>query len=131
MAENEGVKADLEYEAEKAEIQAQQIKDIWNLYNGSVNSNNGGEGSDKEPPFVFVNPAMYSEQYREKMKNLQKKKEQKERKTQKKATKNVKSSFVTNKDEDYDIDQVLKQLGETSIKDNITTTSSTKKSSKS
>merc|ERR1711860_431668 len=47
------------------------------------------------------------------MKNLQKKKDKKEKKANRERSKNIKSSFVTSKtEEDYDIEEVLKSLGE-------------------
>ena len=53
-----------------------------------------------------------SEQYVEKLRNLQKKKEKKERKLQKQERKNVTASFTTENDDSYDIENVLESLGE-------------------
>ena len=53
-----------------------------------------------------------SEQYVEKLRNLQKKKEKKERKLQKQESKNVTASFTTENNDSYDIENVLESLGE-------------------
>ena len=87
----------------------EKLKELWSL--AAQNSGHSGENSG-QPPFYVFNPSMYNEQYLEKMKNLQKKKDKRERKTLREKSKNVKTTFVT-PDEDYDIEQVLKALGET------------------
>ena len=94
------------------EAKAQQLKELWNLYNSS-GAAEVATSEDGKPPFVIFNPPMYSEQYIEKMKQLELKKAKKERKTQKRVGKNVKSSFQTEDKGDYDIDSVLEHLGET------------------
>ena len=90
------------------EEQLKQIQKLWNQENMNSDSNS----SKDKPPFMVFNPSMYSEQYFEKLKILQKKKEKKERKLQKQESRNVKSTFTTENDEDYDIENVLKSLGE-------------------
>ena len=89
----------------------EKLKELWSLAQSSSSS------PTDQPPFYVFNPAMYNEQYLEKMKNLQKKKDKKEKRAIRERSKNIKSSFVTeNNDEEYDIDQVLKSLGEKSKK---------------
>ena len=83
----------------------EKLQELWSL--ASQNP-----GNQDQPPFYVFNPAMYNEQYLEKMKNLQKKKDKKEKRAHRERSKNVKSSFVTTKtDEEYDIEEVLKSLG--------------------
>ena len=83
----------------------EKLQELWSL--ASQNP-----GTQDQPPFYVFNPAMYNEQYLEKMKNLQKKKDKKEKRAHRERSKNVKSSFVTTKtDEEYDIEEVLKSLG--------------------
>ena len=84
-----------------------KLKELWSLA-----AQNSGQEIKDQPPFYVFNPSMYNEQYLEKMKNLQKKKDKRERKALREKSKNVKTTFVT-PDEDYDIEQVLKALGET------------------
>ena len=87
----------------------EKLKELWSL--AQTSSGNADPG-DHQPPFYVLNPAMYNEQYLEKMKNLQKKKDKKEKRAHRERSKNVKSSFVTTKtDEEYDIEEVLKSLG--------------------
>ena len=89
----------------------EKLKELWSLAQSSSSN------PTDQPPFYVFNPAMYNEQYLEKMKNLQKKKDKKEKRAIRERSKNIKSSFVTeNNDEEYDIDQVLKSLGEKSKK---------------
>lgn len=94
------------------EAKAQQIKELWNLYNNS-GAAEVGTSQDGKPPFVIFNPPMYSEEYIEKMKQLELKKAKKLRKTQKRVAKNVKSSFQTEDNGNYDLESVLERLGET------------------
>ena len=83
----------------------EKLQELWSL--ASQNP-----GNPDQPPFYVFNPAMYNEQYLEKVKNLQKKKDKKEKRAHRERSKNVKSSFVTTKtDEEYDIEEVLKSLG--------------------
>ena len=84
----------------------EKLQELWSL---ASQSSSGNPGS----PFYLFNPEMYNEQYMEKMKNLQKKKDKKEKRANRERSKNIKSSFVTSKtEEDYDIEEVLKSLGE-------------------
>ena len=85
----------------------EKLQELWSLASQS------GSGNPGNAPFYLFNPEMYNEQYMEKMKNLQKKKDKKEKRANRERSKNIKSSFVTSKtEEDYDIEEVLKSLGE-------------------
>ena len=83
------------------------MEEVWNL-------NEAGAGA-KQPPFFVFDPSVYTEEYLEKLKLLKQKKEKKERKNQKKMSRNVKSSFVVSDKDNYDIDQILQDLGEVRV----------------
>ena len=84
----------------------EKLQELWSLASQSSSGN-------PRNPFYLFNPEMYNEQTMEKMKNLQKKKDKKEKRANRERSKNIKSSFVTSKtEEDYDIEEVLKSLGE-------------------
>ncbi len=111
--------------------QMEQIKELWDLYNAKEGGGNPGNPEGGKPPFLFFNPMMYSEEYQKRMEVLMKKKATKERKNNKKANKNVESSFKTEgKDDTYDIDKILKSLGEVTVNNNNNNVSKKSSSSK-